>query len=146
MYLPQSNRKGLTLIELLVAMAVMAVTLLAVVGSFTMVLSKSWLRSSGMELAASLEYAKSRSIAVYEGQTYQLRFVSDREYQVLPDGPTRSLRPGVRLVSSPPTLTFAKRSGIPDQATIYSLTAVGLVVDVIVSETGVITTDAPRRP
>lgn len=148
-HLPKCNSTvGFSLIEILVAAAIMGITILATLIMIFGSRNSAILRSERDKIVRDLEYSRLQSKAAYKGQGFSIEFATPETYTIQPEHTTRIIKNDTHIISPalPLTITFSKITGRPDQALTLILQKNNLQVTISVSNEGIVETTQPEKP
>jgi len=128
------GQKGVTLIELVVVMAIVAIMALFMAPAIGEWLDNFRIRQAARDIASTLQLAKMQTISTR--QTHSVNFDTDNEtYQMTPGGNVNQVPRGVNIVSGS-TISFRADGTSTSSGTIAIDNAKGKQYQVSVSATG----------
>lgn len=140
------RQRGFTIIELLIAAFILALTFGLVVTMAVTGRSKSLLENETTKLTTAIEYTRQQSLAAYQGQEYSIVIKPDNTFTILPENTTKKLRVNVLDPGVPTQITFHKITGLTDSEHQITLGSGNLETTITISPQGQITSTPITTP
>ena len=130
---------GFTLVEVLLATAVLVVTFLVVLTIGLSGRQKTLLNTETDKLKAALEFARQQSLAAYKGEEYAIELLPPNNFRLLPDGQVKELKVTMVEPDEAEILTFQKITGYTGVGKTITLEAGSSKTIITISSLGIIT-------